>query len=93
MLTVSEFLSVLCNRDSSHRKATLRNLVTNLIKHESIVTTHAKAKEAQSAADRLIKLAKSRSPNLEAAKVRAEQYIYVSYSKYNYGNHDKLNTN
>lgn len=53
-------------------------MVTQLIEHESITTTHAKAKEAQSAADRLIQLAKSRSPNLQAAKVRAEQYIYVS---------------
>ena len=56
-------------------------MVTHLIEHESITTTHAKAKEAQSAAERLIQLAKSRSPNLDAAKVRAEQYIYVSERK------------
>jgi hypothetical protein len=66
------------NRTHSHRQATIRNLVSNLLKHESIITTHAKAKEAQSAADKLITLAKTRSPNLDAAKVRAQKFIYVS---------------
>ncbi|VVT58620.1 mitochondrial 54S ribosomal protein bL17m [Magnusiomyces paraingens] len=64
------------NRTSSHRKATLRSLVTHLIEHESITTTHAKAKEAQTATERLIQLAKNRSPNLDDAKTRALQYIY-----------------
>ncbi|KAF5097702.1 hypothetical protein D0Z00_002303 [Geotrichum galactomycetum] len=65
------------NRTHSHRQATIRNLVSNLLKHESIITTHAKAKEAQSAADKLITLAKTRSPNLDDAKVRAQKFIYL----------------
>jgi large subunit ribosomal protein L17 len=45
-------------RDSSHRKATLRNLVTSLFEHEEISTTHAKAKALRPVADRMITLAK-----------------------------------
>ncbi len=42
------------NRTSSHRKATLRNLVGNLIKYESIKTTKAKAKELRWFIEKLI---------------------------------------
>lgn len=45
-------------RDSSHRIALLRNLVTSLIEHETIVTTWPKAKEAQRFAEKAISLAK-----------------------------------
>ncbi len=45
-------------RDSAHRMALLRNLVTSLIKHERIITTVAKAKEAQRLAERMITLAR-----------------------------------
>ncbi|KAH3686718.1 hypothetical protein WICPIJ_002298 [Wickerhamomyces pijperi] len=48
-----------CNpREIKHRRALLKNLVTALIEHESITTTHAKAKETQRLADRLISLTK-----------------------------------
>jgi len=46
------------NRDSSHRRAMLRNLVTSLFIHEEIATTHAKAKTARPIAERMITLAK-----------------------------------
>ncbi|EPE10049.1 50s ribosomal protein l17 [Ophiostoma piceae UAMH 11346] len=46
------------NRTSAHRKALLRNLVTSLVKEESIHTTWHKAKEAQRLAEKLITLAK-----------------------------------
>ncbi|KAI0412248.1 ribosomal protein L17 [Xylaria grammica] len=46
------------SRDSAHRQALLRNLVTSLVKHESIHTTWPKAKEAQRMAEKLITLAK-----------------------------------
>ncbi|CDR43776.1 CYFA0S12e04214g1_1 [Cyberlindnera fabianii] len=46
------------SRDAAHRRALLRNLVTALFEHESITTTHAKAKEAQRLADKLISLTK-----------------------------------
>jgi large subunit ribosomal protein L17 len=43
---------------SQHRRATLANLVCSLIKHRSIRTTVAKAKEARRHADKMITLAK-----------------------------------
>ncbi|KAK2806012.1 hypothetical protein FQN50_006027 [Emmonsiellopsis sp. PD_5] len=45
-------------RDSAHRKALLRNLVTSLFEHEAITTTWPKAKEAQRMAEKLITLGK-----------------------------------
>lgn len=45
-------------RDSSHRKAVLRNLVTSLFRHEEISTTHAKAKALRPIAEKMITLAK-----------------------------------
>ncbi|PWH16350.1 MAG: 50S ribosomal protein L17 [Ardenticatenia bacterium] len=45
-------------RDSGHRKALFRNLVTELLRHEKIRTTEAKAKAIQAQAERLITLAK-----------------------------------
>ncbi len=45
-------------RDSGHRRALYRNLVTALLKHEKIVTTEAKAKEVCSLAEKMITLGK-----------------------------------
>jgi len=45
-------------RDSSHRRAVLRNMVTSLFRHEEISTTLAKAKVLQPIADKMITLAK-----------------------------------
>lgn len=45
-------------RDSSHRKALFRNMVTSLMQHERIQTTDAKAKELRGIADRMITLGK-----------------------------------
>jgi large subunit ribosomal protein L17 len=45
-------------RDSSHRQAMYRNLVTDLLKHEKIVTTEAKAKEVRGMAEKVITLGK-----------------------------------
>lgn len=46
------------SRSPSHRKATLRNMATELFRHERIETTTAKAKELRPYAERLITLAK-----------------------------------
>ena len=43
---------------SAHRKALYRNLVTDLLNHEKITTTEAKAKEVQGMAEKMITLAK-----------------------------------
>ncbi len=46
------------SRDTGHRKALYRNLVTALLKHEKIVTTEAKAKEVRGMAEKMITLGK-----------------------------------
>ncbi len=46
------------SRNTEHRRALLRNLVTSLILEERIQTTLPKAKEARAAAERMITLGK-----------------------------------
>lgn len=62
------------SRKSSHRQALLRNLVTSLIKHESITTTWPKAKEAQRLAEKLITLGKK---NTEQSRRSAISIFFV----------------
>ena len=64
------------SRNSAHRQAMLRNMVTSLITHESIRTTWHKAKEAQRLAEKLITLGKK---NTNAARRRASQILYVQF--------------
>ncbi len=45
-------------RSPAHRKALLRNMVTSLLEHERIQTTHAKARELRRTAERMITLGK-----------------------------------
>ena len=47
-------------RDSKHRKALRRNLITELFRHERIKTTEAKAKAIRSQAEKMITLARNR---------------------------------
>lgn len=51
------------NKSTSDRLHMLRNMVTSLIKHERIMTTHAKAKACQRVAERYISLAKENTLN------------------------------
>ena len=46
------------NRNASHRKALMRNLVTELLRHGRIKTTLAKAKALRSPAEKMITLGK-----------------------------------
>ncbi len=46
------------SRDTAHRKAMLRNLATDLLKHERVTTTLAKAKAVRRVAERLVTLGK-----------------------------------
>ncbi len=46
------------SRNTSHRRALLRNIVTSLFKYEQIVTTDAKAKSLRPIAEKMITLAK-----------------------------------
>lgn len=63
------------SRDSAHRQALLRNLVTSLIRDESIHTTWPKAKEAQRLAEKLITFAKK---NNETSRRKAQGILFVS---------------
>ncbi len=45
-------------RNSSHRSAMMRNLVTSLLEHEKITTTDCRAKELRKVADQMITLGK-----------------------------------
>jgi large subunit ribosomal protein L17 len=45
-------------RDSAHRKALRRNMVADLIAHERLITTEAKARMLRPAAERVITVAK-----------------------------------
>ncbi len=45
-------------RDPAHRRATLRNLVTNVIERERVTTTLARAKAARRLVERMITLGK-----------------------------------
>lgn len=45
-------------RRTGHRRALYRNLVTDLLKREKIVTTEAKAKEVRGMAEKMITLGK-----------------------------------
>lgn len=62
------------SRKSSARQALLRGLVTQLVHHEHIMTTHAKAKEAQRLAEKLITLAKR---NNETSRRSVQGILYV----------------
>jgi len=59
-------------RNTHHRTALFRSLVTSLLEHERIETTEAKAKELRIIADRMITLGKEGSLH---ARRRAAAYI------------------
>ncbi len=46
------------SRPTDHRLALFRNLVTDLLRHEKIITTEAKAKEVRGLAERVITMGK-----------------------------------
>lgn len=58
-------------RESSHRKAMLRNMATSLVEHGQITTTLPKAKELRSVVEKLVTLGKKGSLHhrRQAAKV------------------------
>lgn len=47
------------DRSSGHRRALFRNLATDLLRYEKIVTTEAKAKEVRRFAEKMITLGKA----------------------------------
>ena len=68
-------------RNSSQRKALMRDLITDLIINESIETTLAKAKELQKLADKMVTLGKkgTLAARRQAAKlIRFEKAVEVN---------------
>ena len=55
------------NKNSAHRKAMMRNMVSSLFLHEKIETTLPKAKEVQRKAEKLITTAKN--PDLHSRRM------------------------
>lgn len=60
-------------RNSAHRKAMLRNLVTDLFREGRITTTEMRAKEAGRVAEKLVTVAKK---NTLSARRQALGYIF-----------------
>lgn len=60
------------SRNSSHRHALMRNMVTSLLLHGRIRTTDAKAKEVRRWAERMITLGKKQTV---AARRRARAFV------------------
>jgi large subunit ribosomal protein L17 len=76
------------NRDSAHRKAMFRNMVTSLMIHGRIRTTEQKAKELRSIADKIITMGKKvpagALEGLEGAellKVKAKRLHYIRQAR------------
>jgi large subunit ribosomal protein L17 len=68
------------NRNSSHRKAMFRNMVTSLLEHERITTTVAKAKELRGHTERTISIGVRLGDLLDKPKderTREEQSRYA----------------
>jgi len=62
-------------RNSTHRKAMYRNMVTSLMMHGRIKTTEAKAKELRRIADRVITLGKKVPPSaLESCEADSAEF-------------------
>jgi large subunit ribosomal protein L17 len=60
-------------RATDHRLALFRNLVTDLLRYEKIITTEAKAKEVRGFADRMITLGKKGDVT---ARRQALRFVY-----------------
>ena len=67
-------------RRTGHRLAMLRNLTTSLLKHQRITTTHARAKEVQKMAEKIITLGKKAMDQKLALSAKRHVYRYISDS-------------
>ena len=62
-------------RTSAHRKAMLRNLVTDLLREGRITTTDTRAKEARRQAEKMITLAKRGDLHARRQDRRSHTYM------------------
>ena len=74
------------NRNTSHRRALLRNLATALVLHDKIETTLPRAKELKRLADKLVTIGKK---NTLAARRQAMSYLFA-INQHEEGNVQKL---
>jgi large subunit ribosomal protein L17 len=71
-------------RDTQHRRALFRNLVTSFLKHERIETTTAKAKEIRPIAERMITLGKQgdlHARRLALAYIQSREVVAKLFSE------------
>lgn len=71
-------------RNTSHRRALLRNMVTSLFKYEQIETTDAKAKALRPVAEKMITLAKRgdlHARRLALAYIQDKKVTHVLFDK------------
>lgn len=70
-------------RSSSHRKALRKNMIADLLAHEEIVTTEAKARMLRPQAERLITIAKrGLAKNDPIAAVHARRNVVARLSRF-----------
>ncbi|RZC43711.1 hypothetical protein C5167_036657 [Papaver somniferum] len=75
------------NRPTGHRMSMLRTMVSQLVKHERIETTVAKAKEVRCLADNMVELGKEGTLAAErqaAAFVRGDDVIHKLFTELAY---------
>ncbi|KAB1210301.1 50S ribosomal protein L17 [Morella rubra] len=75
------------SRPTGHRMSMLRTMVSQLVKHERIETTVAKAKEVRRLADNMVQLGKEGSlcaARRAAAFVRGDDVIHKLFKAYRY---------
>lgn len=73
------------SRDSAHRKALRKNMISDLICHEQILTTQAKARMLRPAAEKVITLAKrgvASGVENPAAEVHARRLASTRVARY-----------
>ncbi|XP_062012113.1 uncharacterized protein LOC133728702 [Rosa rugosa] len=81
------------NRTTAHRISMLRTMVSQLVKHERIETTVAKAKEVRRQADRMVQLGKDGSlcaARRAAAFVRGDDVIHKLFTELAYRYKDRV---
>lgn len=73
------------NRDSAHRTALRKNLISDLLAHEQIITTEAKARVIRPAAEKIITLAKrglAKGQANQASEVHARRLVAARIARF-----------
>ncbi|MGB1250850.1 MAG: 50S ribosomal protein L17 [Candidatus Promineifilaceae bacterium] len=73
------------NRDSAHRTALRKNLISDLLAHEQIITTEAKARVIRPAAEKIITLAKRglvKGQSNQASEVHARRLAAARIARF-----------